>query len=160
LSTAPSGFASRRTTLEDRERQARVQASSRRIEEAELAGELLQVTELDILTQIRRGACTSAGCDCKGFQIHYSAADVHNTDIMFFCSLCGCDAAAHEIDTAHARRQAEERAREDREARERTARAKSKAAHQRGEASRKQEALALLELESTATRRDIRAAFK
>jgi len=160
-SPAPSsGHTSRRTTQESMERQARVDASRKRMAHAELTGELLQVTELDILTQIRRGACTSADCDCKGFKIYYNSADVHNTEIMFFCSLCGCESSHHEIDTDYARQQAEERAREEREARERAARAKSKA-HQRGsEASRKQEALAMLELDSTATRREIRAAFK
>lgn len=108
-SSSPSSQhpSSRKSTAEYLERQARVAAAKERIAAAEAIGELLMTSDVDILLQLRRGACSSEDCGCEHFTVQYRSCDVHDTDVMLFCSVCGCAAIQHEIDTEWARKEAE-----------------------------------------------------
>jgi len=99
---------------EEKDRLDRIQATMLRQQEAEEAGEVLQSTNLDALTQAKRGMCQNCARrpeseeKCKGFCVLYRTIDATNPEVMLFCSLCGCPADAHPIDEAW---QAEERER-------------------------------------------------
>ena len=157
-SVPASEGASRKSTgaLEEENRQRRVDASKRRVQEAAEIGEVLMSTDLDMLAQQRRTACTSCS-SCPGFRILYSNTDVHNTEIMFFCSECGCPSEEHEVDEAFALQQAAEREREERAARERAARAKRRTG---GSENKRSDALAVLGLHETASDTEVRSAFR
>jgi len=93
------------------ERIKRVVAAAARKAAAEDGGEPLQCTDCDILTQSKRGTCISCKA-CSGFKIYYSSTDANNPEIMLYCSLCGCSAESHPVDSSweqkeSARREAE-----------------------------------------------------
>lgn len=155
-----SGCVSRKSTatLQDEERQRRVEAAQERSRRAEESGEVLMSTDLDMLLQQRRMECTSCA-SCPGFRIVYSTTDVHDTDIMFYCSLCGCSSEYHRVDEAYAREQAAAQAADEREAKERAARARNRGGTSRGSSKRK-EALRVLGLHHAATEAEIQKAFR
>jgi hypothetical protein len=155
-----SGCVSRKSTatLQDEERQRRVEAAQERSRRAEESGEVLMSTDLDMLLQQRRMECTSCA-SCPGFRIVYSTTDVHDTDIMFYCSLCGCSSECHRVDEAYAREQAAAQAADEREAKERAARARNRGGTSRG-SSKKKEALRVLGLHHAATEAEIQKAFR
>lgn len=99
---------------EEKERLDRIHATMLRQQEAKEGGEVLQSTNLDALTQAKRGICQICARRpeseerCKGFCVLYRTIDATNPEVMLFCSLCGCPADAHPIDEAW---QAEERER-------------------------------------------------
>ncbi|KAL4542144.1 hypothetical protein Ndes2526B_g06626 [Nannochloris sp. 'desiccata'] len=93
------------------ERIKRVVAAAARKAAAEEAGEPLQCTDCDVLTQSKRGTCISCKA-CSGFKIYYSSTDANNPEIMLYCSICGCTAESHPVDSSweqkeSARREAE-----------------------------------------------------
>jgi tetratricopeptide (TPR) repeat protein len=93
------------------ERIKRVLAAAARKAAAEEAGEPLQCTDCDVLTQSKRGTCTACKA-CSGFKIYYSSTDANNPEIMLYCATCGCTAESHPVDSSweqkeSARREAE-----------------------------------------------------
>jgi len=86
-------------TEAEREREARagrVAASRRRAAEAEADGEVMQRSKFDQMQGSERHKCTTCA-DCPGFEIHFRTVDANNVEVMFYCSLCGCAAASHEV---------------------------------------------------------------
>ena len=136
-----------------------MKAAQERIRRAEESGELLMSTDLDMLSQQRRTVCSSCA-NCPGFRILYSTTDVHDTEIMFYCSMCGCASEHHRIDEVFAREQAAEQAADEREARERAARARSRGGTSSRGDNKRSEALRVLGLHQAATEADVRAAFR
>jgi tetratricopeptide (TPR) repeat protein len=156
--TLSSGYTSRRSTQEIQERMSRVAAAQLKIKEAADAGEVLMETNLDMLSQQKRTSCTSCS-ECSGFRIFYCSTDVHDPEIMFYCSTCGCASESHLIDSIYAREEEERRHREEHEARVRSDRMKSRQLHS-DSSSKTQMAYATLGLRVGSSKPDIRQAFK
>lgn len=80
------------------QREKRIAASVKRREAAESAGEMLQCTDCDVLTQAKRGTCGECK-SCPGFKIYFATTDANDPEVMFYCSVCGCRAESHPIDS-------------------------------------------------------------
>ncbi|KAK3268377.1 hypothetical protein CYMTET_23116 [Cymbomonas tetramitiformis] len=88
-----------RDAMEAQHRINRVQASRQRAENAEQEGIELRKTRQDMLRGAELGGCE--GCsECPGFEVHYTEHHALDTKVMFYCSMCGCDAAKHTICSA------------------------------------------------------------
>jgi len=93
------------------QRMKRVVTAAARKAASEEAGEPLQCTDCDIITQSKRGTCISCKA-CSGFKIYYKSTDANNPEVMLFCSVCGCASDSHPVDSSweqqeSARREAE-----------------------------------------------------
>lgn len=146
------------------QRLARVEAARRRREDAESNQEILEETQMDGLQHQRRGQCGSCH-ECPGFCIWYrpSSTDPTDTEVMFYCSLCGCSAVDHVIDAVWVK---EERLRQEEEARQQEARASSSRKYHKHRQTiidnehRRKASLDILGLPPTATSRDISRAYR
>ena len=148
-----SHFSSR--TLSEREK--RVLKAKERRERAERAGECMMTTSQDMLTQAKRVGCKICGPSCPEFKIYYQNEDVHNPEVMFYCSECGCRSEDHEIDHAYEKARQEKAEMEEQRARLRAARMRAR--NEEG-FSKMQEAYATLGIQRGCSVDEIKSAYR
>ena len=149
---------SRKFSRDYQERMARIKNAEERIS---LAGEEpLSTTDIDSLTQQKRAMCTNCEDECPGFKIYYKSTDVHDPEIMFYCSLCGCKSEDHMVDSVWQRQETLRKQREEQEAKMRADRLKSRHTRISESAVRKQEALTFMGLPMGSSKDQIKAAYK
>jgi len=152
---------SRRLSQEEIERQERVEYARRRKAEAEASGETcLSQTDLDVLTQQKRTSCTNCNEACPGFKIYYQPTDVHNPEIMFYCSECGCPSDQHQIDLEWQQEETRKKKKEEEESRYRAAKMRSRHGLRSEVLTQRQQAFVTLGLVEGCTKTQIRAAYK
>ena len=134
------------------QRRRRVEAAEQRAGEsagALDATEVLQRTSADSISGAERGACFSCTA-CPGFEVWYRTRDCGDPEVMFFCSRCGCEAAAHSISAAWQQSREQEERRRAAEAAACRQRA-SAASRREVDAAERRQHLAALGLGPTAT---------
>lgn len=148
----------RKFSRDYQERMARIKNAEERIS---LAGEEpLSTTDIDSLTQQKRARCTNCKDECPGFKIYYKSTDVHDPEIMFYCSLCGCKSEDHMVDSVWQRQETLRKQREEQEAKMRADRLKSRHTRISESAGRKQEALTFMGLPMGSSKDQIKATYK
>lgn len=157
LSTSSSQDSSDRSSRTLSEREKRLLHAKERRERAEKAGECMMTTSQDMLTQTKRMDCKICGPSCPGFKIYYQNEDVHNPEVMFYCSECGCRSEDHEIDQAYEKARQEKAEMEEQQARIRAARMRAR--NSEG-FSKMQEAYATLGIQRGCSVDEIKSAYR
>lgn len=160
MSSQVSCKTSRKSTREYQERMSRIAKTEERISQANDCGEPLACTDIDTLTQQKRTSCVNCENECPGFKIYYSSTDVHDPEIMFYCSMCGCNSEDHVIDLEWHAQEAIRKQIEENQARMRSERMKSRQSKFSEAAVKKQEAFVFLGLQTGSSRAQIKAAYK
>lgn len=156
-STSSSQESSDRTSQTLSEREKRVLRAKERREKAEKAGECMMTTSQDMLTQTKRMGCKICGPSCPEFKIYYQNEDVHDPEVMFYCSECGCRSEDHEIDQAYEKARQEKAEMEEQRARIRAARMRAR--NSEG-FSKMQEAYATLGIQRGCSVDEIKSAYR
>ena len=111
------------------------------------------------MTQAKRGICSECK-SCPGFRIYFSTTDANDPEVMFYCSVCGCRAESHPVDSEwqqqEERRKKAEAAAAAAAARARQAYSTATTTHRREEA----EAYAVLGLHYGADSKAVTRAYK
>lgn len=156
----PMEPSSRKASQEYQERTRRIRNAEERLSKASHSGEPLSCTDIDMLTQQKRTECLNCEGECPGFKIYYNATDVHDPEIMFYCSLCGCNSEHHIVDSVWQDQEILRKQREEQEARIRVERMKYRQSRQYEAANKIEEAYNFLGLQSGSSKLQIKAAYK
>eukprot|EP00793_Prasinoderma_coloniale_P002444 PRCOL_00001926-RA len=94
-------------------REWRLRNAARLVAEAEAQGELVQSTAVDPIRGCELHDC--GGCDgCPGFVIRYCTSLAHTSEVMMFCSNCGCGCDQHLMSTKWKAQEEDRKAEEER----------------------------------------------
>lgn len=143
-----------------KERMARIKKAEERISGADNSVEPLSSTDIDSLTQQKRGSCANCGINCPGFKIFFTQIDVNDPEVMFYCSLCGCRSEDHIVDPLWQSQEYLRRQKEDQDAKIRAERLKSRRSRFPDSSAKREEAFAVLNLQPGTGKSEIKAAYK